>query len=409
LHPDRTAIHEGFVENKSSVGTWPCQWLGKHLPRILFIQATEAAALPPVINAAVLLAERGWKVAVLTAPIAGRNLSFPEHPDIQIHALPGRQSHVMSKPQYARYISYAIRLALSIRPSVIYISDQLGTVPGFLAAKLTGARLVYHEHDSLAPTGRSSVLRYLRRVTARSVDLVVFPNAERARIAQAEIGFAPDRLQVVWNMPRKTEIPVPVENSDRPMIVYYHGSISPERLPESVAHAICRFQGAVRLRIAGYEAPGSEHYIARLKQWGTVANGCQAIEYLGLFPSRSQLLAKAAQAHVGLSLLPQATNDINMQHMAGASNKIFDYMAAGLATLVSDSPDWTSQFVKPGFARACDPASVDSVAAALSWFRDNPALRRQMGARSRSKIRTDWNYDMAFKPVINRLNAWTRT
>ena len=48
----------------------------QRLPRILFVQATEAAALPPVINAAVLLAESGWKVTVLTAPIAGETCPF---------------------------------------------------------------------------------------------------------------------------------------------------------------------------------------------------------------------------------------------------------------------------------------------------------------------------------------------
>ena len=36
--------------------------------------------------------------------------------------------------------------------------------------------------------------------------------------------------------------------------------------------------------------------------------------------------------------------------------EIFDYMAAGLALLVSDLADWREMFVARGFARACDPA-----------------------------------------------------
>ena len=50
------------------------------MPRILFIQATEAAVLPPIVNAAILLAEGGWSVTVLTAPLAGKKLAFPTHP-----------------------------------------------------------------------------------------------------------------------------------------------------------------------------------------------------------------------------------------------------------------------------------------------------------------------------------------
>jgi len=44
---------------------------------VLFVQAAEAAAYPPIIHAADLMAEAGWRVCVLSAPIAGMNLEFP--------------------------------------------------------------------------------------------------------------------------------------------------------------------------------------------------------------------------------------------------------------------------------------------------------------------------------------------
>ena len=80
---------------------------------------------------------------------------------------------------------------------------------------------------------------------------------------------------------------------------------------------------------------------------------------------RADLLAEAARAHIGLSLMPFNSDDLNINHMAGASNKPFDYMAAGLALLVSDLPDWTRMFVEPGFGLACNPADVNSISAAL--------------------------------------------
>lgn len=44
---------------------------------VLFVQAAEAAAYPPIIHAAGLMAEAGWRVCVLSAPIAGMDLEFP--------------------------------------------------------------------------------------------------------------------------------------------------------------------------------------------------------------------------------------------------------------------------------------------------------------------------------------------
>ena len=92
-------------------------------------------------------------------------------------------------------------------------------------------------------------------------------------------------------------------------------------------------------------------------------------------------------------------------HMAGASNKPFDYMAAGLALLVSDLPDWTRMFVEPGFGLACDPADADSISSALGWFIDHPEERRAMAARGRDKIETEWNYDTQFRAVLKFLES----
>jgi glycosyltransferase involved in cell wall biosynthesis len=369
----------------------------------MFIQPTEAAALPPVINAAVLMAENDWNVTVLTAPISGIDLAFPKHPGIDIRMMSERSSHVMSKRDFLRYTFRSIRLAQSQRPNIVYASDQLGAGPGLLAAKVARARLIYHEHDS-PPPGAASMLRRLRATAARNADAIIFPNAERAGFAQAEIGFATDRLLIVWNMPRKSEVPPAAGSPDQPMIVYYHGSITPERLPLTVIDAVVRLRGAARLHVAGYEVSSAAGYLDEIQRRGIAENGQRLVQYLGLF-GRRQLLEKAAQAHVGLALMPRSTDEINFQHMTGASNKIFDYMAAGLATLVSDLPDWGRQYVAGGFARACDPASAEAIAAALSWFRDNPCLRHEMGERSRAKILADWNYDTAFAPVVRLCQA----
>ena len=351
------------------------------------------------------MADSGWNVSVLTAPIAGIDLAFSEHANIEVHKLPERPSHVMSKPNYLRYTAKALRLARSMRPDVVYSSDQLGGGAGLLAAKAADAHLVYHEHDSPEPGAAWSMSRSLRAAAARKADAVILPNAERGRLAQAEIGFSPDHLHIIWNMPRKSEVPPVAFTADEPMIVYYHGSITPERLPQTVVDAVCRFEGAVRLDFAGYEVAGSEGYIRTIQRRGIVQNGEPLAQYLGQV-SHCDLLAQASRAHVGLALMPLGGGDVNMKNMTGASNKIFEYMSVGLAALVSDLPDWRREFVAAGFAHACDPANVESITAALSWFRANPGLRREMGARSRAKILADWNYDTVFAPLRELFHAW---
>ncbi len=373
--------------------------------RVLFIQATEPARYPPLIHASSLMAEAGWDVTFLSAPIEGSRLELPRHPRIAVRAIPARPSHVMGKAAYARYATAAARLALRLRPDVVYVSDPLGAGPGLLAARLARARLVYHEHDSPSPGSLRPSIARARAGAARRAELVIFPNEERARIAQPELGFSADRLRVVWNMPRLAELPALHSRPETPFVVYYHGSITPDRLPLAVIEAVRRFCGRARLRIVGYEAPGAAGYVRRMVELGGGGHPSGVVEFAGQVPGRADLVATAAQAHVGLALIPCHNSNLNLSHLTGASNKPFDYMAAGLALLVSDRPDWRDMFAGPGYARACDPTDPASIAAALAWYLDHPAERQAMGASGRAKIAAEWNYETAFAPVMSALNA----
>ena len=134
----------------------------------------------------------------------------------------------------------------------------------------------------------------------------------------------------------------------------------------------------------------------------------ELVSYSGLHATRAELLRKSALADIGMALMPMSGGDINMGHMTGASNKVFDYMAAGVLPVVSALPEWESMFVEPGCARACDPDSVESLVSAFAWYLDDPARRSAMRLRNRDKILADWNYDQAFAPVMDRLNALAR-
>jgi glycosyltransferase involved in cell wall biosynthesis len=371
--------------------------------RVLFIQATEPAGYPPLINAASLMAEAGWEVTFLSAPIEGNRLELPSHPRIAVRAIPPRPSHVMGKAAYVRYAVCAADLALRVRPDVVYASDPLGAAPGLLAARLARARLVYHEHDSPAPGSLPPLLRRARSVAARRAQLVIFPNEERARTAQSELALSPDRLRIVWNLPRKAELPPLAPLPEGRLVVYYHGSITPDRLPAAVAEAVRRLSGRACLQIVGREAPGATGYVQRLLN--SACKQTDIIHYAGQVPGHADLVAMAAQAHVGLALMPCHSDDVNMRHMVGASNKPFEYMAAGLALLVTDRTDWREMFVGPGYARACDPADPSSIAAALMWFLDHEQDRRRMGALGRARIEAEWNYDQSFAPIIEYLST----
>jgi glycosyltransferase involved in cell wall biosynthesis len=373
--------------------------------KILFLQCTNAGNYPPIINAAKIFASNGWRVTILSSPsIETLDLGVGKHAGL-IHLITRVRPTSQVQPlEYLNYILASIRLALRLRPNVIYASDPLGALPALSASKVSGAQIVYHEHDSPAPGSLRPFIAHMRARVARVSRVIIFPNEARSRIAKEELCFSDEELHIVWNLPRLGELPIVKSKPESPLIVYYHGHITPDRLPESVVGALHRFQGRIRLVIVGYEAPSAPGYIERIVSIGKLHNGPDLVRYAGQF-ARENLLDQATCAHVGLALMPFFSTNVNMCHITGASNKAFDYMAAGLALLVSDLPEWHEIFVKPGFAIACACHSEESLAAALGWFLDNVNERRSMAARNRAKIEKDWNYDTGFGGVLASLEA----
>lgn len=356
---------------------------------------------PPIINAAHLLADAGWEVTILAAPSADSALKVPPHPAIAVRQIPERPSFVVRKGDYLRYALAAARLAVSLRPDLVYASDALSAWPAVIAARLAKSVLLYHEHDSPPDTIRPWLARW-RAIAARQAQLVVFPNEARANLAQERTGFSKSHLHVVWNLPRRAELPV-ISPQPGPLRVYFHGSITPDRMPRSLVEAVLGFGGAVQLQIAGYEAALAKGYLAALLNLADCPSARGVVSYIGQI-SRGNLLDVAASNHVGLAFMPLSVAEVNMHHMTGASNKAFDYMAAGLALLVSDRPDWTRMFVDPAFAKACDAWNAGSASSALNWFLEHPEARMEMSVRNRRKIELDWNYDAAFSPVLKHIH-----
>jgi glycosyltransferase involved in cell wall biosynthesis len=188
--------------------------------------------------------------------------------------------------------------------------------------------------------------------------------------------------------------------------VYYHGTLVPQRLPLSLLAAVASLPETVRLRVAGYETIGHPNFSRRLVDEANRLGIQGRVEILPAAPRR-ELFRISADQDVGVALMPHDSNDINMRYMVGASNKATDYLAAGLALLVSDLPDWRSAYMEPGYGRDCDPRTPSSIAQALRWFLEHRDATRTMGERGRQRLLTEWNYDRAFEPVLAAMSGGT--
>jgi glycosyltransferase involved in cell wall biosynthesis len=379
--------------------------------RIAYIQYTNPAGYPPLEHSSQLLADRGWKVLFLGTGIDGvESLHFPSHSNIVVRQLATCRPGWRLKLHYAWFIFWSSFWTLCSGSSWVYASDLFACPVGLLLSFVPWIHVIYHEHDSPTVNSRASgastrfvrFVLWTRRALTRRATLCVLPNEQRAKQFTSNTGRDTE-IMCVWNCPTKNETSParsPLNGND--LWILYHGSLVPSRLPTAVVEALALLPEQVKLRVIGYETAGHKGYVRQLKELATKLGIANRVEFLGAMP-RHELLMSCGQCDMGLSLMPQRSHDVNEQAMTGASNKPFDYLACGLALLVSDLPDWRALYVDNGHALAVNPCDATSIATAVRWLLEHPAELRAMGERGRQRILHEWNYEQQFDPVLQRL------
>lgn len=376
--------------------------------RILFVQYFDAATHPPIFNAALSFVDAGAQVKLWGLHISeGNEFLLPKRlqPFAHTHAKPKNARAL--KLDYVRSMAELYVLARRFRPHWVYASNAL-SLPLARVACSQGAKLIFHEHDapeSLPSSWFERKQLQWRLAALANAEILVQPNAERLRLSTREAGV-PERGEayVVWNCPRVEEISTP-RTADRGSVLslYFHGSITPTRLPISLLQAMARAQKSIQLRFAGYCTLGYRDYAQQFLKAAAELGLQRQVHYLGTFPDRQELLAQAAQGDLGIGFYEREGN-VNHVHMSGASNKIFDYLANELALLLDDTKQWQPYVAEFGYA--VDPENVDALAVLLAQLAQQRAELWARGRAGRDKLLSDWNYQGQFAPV---LNACTRS
>ncbi|MFM2178619.1 MAG: hypothetical protein RL015_2717 [Verrucomicrobiota bacterium] len=378
--------------------------------RVLYIQYTNPGGYPPLEHSARMLARHGWLVefcGLSSSQVV--SLEFAQHPRMMVRRMTYMAPGLLQKMHYLKFVIWCLWRVIRWRPDWIYASDALSTPITQLLLSLSRCRILYHEHDSpsLSTMKKSWFLRFVswcRLRVGRKSDIVILPNKKRLE-AFTKATKTEGAAFCVWNCPELDEIPqaVPCRDLEGPLKVLYHGSIVPDRFGASVLEALAECNRDVQVRLIGYLPQGYLTYAAELQEKARQLGVTERFEYLGAIPHRVELMRIGAECHVGLCLLRIHDQDINMQYMAGASNKPFDYLSQGISLIVPPDPEWEQLFVQNGCAKTCPINDSKSLAELFCWMADHRAEVAEMGRAGHKLIQEQWNYEKLFAPVLREM------
>lgn len=375
--------------------------------KIMYLQYVDPGHYPPLIHSSEILSKHGARILILGMhPFGGKIFSLQRNINISVRYLKYRKSKIWIKLQYLQYIIWSLCWTLRFQPEWIYASDYLATPAAYLIKILFKKKVLYHEHDSPTASPANSfwmrICLKFREKTAKRSEIIVLPHPERIKHFIEEIKTKAQPL-CVYNCPGIAEVNTEDINSNREYLsLVYCGSINEKRLPKTILHAMSKYSDSIRLNIIGYETIGSVGY---LKQYQKCADDLKISgQVISIGPKkRADALHYIGNCDLGLCFMPNESGDINMIHMAGASNKPFDYLSQGVAVLVSHTPEWKKMYVDQGYGFACNPESVKDMESIFEYCLKNRNEVKNMGCRGRDKVLKEWNYENMFQPVLDQI------
>jgi glycosyltransferase involved in cell wall biosynthesis len=290
-------------------------------------------------------------------------------------------------PVWTTAHAHALWRELKALPADVYVGHNFDTLPLVCAAgRMRGARVIFDsmEFHSDMGMGQSEAERDLVRrqetLFLRQCDLILASSDPIAEALQRAYGV--ERVVPIYNTP-----PLVADDQLRAGLpgfpLYWRNAVVDigQRGAEDILAAMRSLPDDVVLYVQGRVGPGDR--LAKLA------------ERLGLRsrlvfcpPFSPEQAVTVASGHL-VGLCPERDTCTNQR--LTVSNKIFDYMMAGLAVIGSDLPGIGSVIRRASAGRTYPSGKIEALAESIRFFYDNPDQLHMCRANARAFARATGN------------------
>jgi glycosyltransferase involved in cell wall biosynthesis len=371
-------------------------------PVAILVSPTGLDGYPPVQHQARLLAAAGFKVEIITSPLAWGDGAVSFSGDgVSVHAKTLRKTNKVGAVQ--RAMDFVATLAMLRRQHgsghLIEIAyEPLGMLYSDVAPFRPEIRIA-HFHELLVSPGTIWLESRLRRAI-RGYQLTVVPDPGRAASIAGKLGLTVQPT-VVPNFPMAAGIePAPACRASREFFeVIYCGSVGPTQKLDIIGASVASWPQQAVFTILGNDL---SQYAQELRQRALAARLGDRVRFEGWI-AFDALPQRLAEADLAISLLDPAYE--LWRTALGASNKRYQYMQAGLAQIGDMNPGVAEMLEGRGIGRCVREHTPEAIAAVVWEYAADPERCRREGEKARALHLAEFNYERAFQPVLAWIEA----
>jgi glycosyltransferase involved in cell wall biosynthesis len=285
----------------------------------------------------------------------------------------------------------------------MYHSNDLNTLPqGYICAKwrFNKKSLIYDSHEvQTSRTGYNSpIYGYMEKFLVKRIDSMIVENHTRAKYNEDLYGFYPN---VVHNYPfKQTNKQIDKVNLHEMLnlppdekILLYQGGIQTGRGLDKLIQAVPDIkEGTLVLIGDGKIKSNLQKMVVDLK----------LEERVKFIPkvSLNELPKYTRNAYLGFQVL----NNVCFNHYSASSNKLFEYMMAGVPVVACDFPEIKKVVEGERTGLCVDSHDYKSIASAVNYLLVNTNLRNEL-SKNCYVARQNYNWETEKREFLNIYNG----
>ncbi len=380
--------------------------VGSQQRDVLWVQYPNVDYYPPGINALRAMSAHGFGVDVLCAadwPATG--VRYPE--TVNVRRMPSKPPRGWRAPLFfSQFLHRAFQRARVVKPRILIGADLQGIVVAGLIGEALKIPYLYYCYDLYLPSeGMGTFDRRLKRLEklfAQRAAGLVFPSESKAQLFFRTSGVSQEYI-VVANAPsRQPEAPsqklqkaIRSQGGDPQHVVLYQGSIGPASGVDMLIRSIPFWPDGTVLALLGIVRPTGflDHLLDLAKKFDVA----DRVFYLGMI-GYDHLLDFTRSADVG-TFLPTKTQS-NYVYSGTAVNKIMEYMASGVPSLVASFPELETLMTETGAGVTVDPTDAEAIGLSVHKLLSNRVIWKQYSQAGRRAHLEKYHFGRQFAPVL---------
>lgn len=297
---------------------------------------------------------------------------------------------------------------------IYHAHDMDMLLPGYLNARQNRARFVYDAHEiwPYQRPGRNPVtiwvLEQIEKYIMRRTDTVITVNESIAKHFLKRYNLK-SKPEIIFNYP---PVNSEIKNTaaerrylldkfklpKNAVIGIYQGKFALQRGIEKLIDAARFFTPKLFIIIRGPE----NEYLQYLKDYALSKKTLNKKIFFDPPVPMPQMIVKASAADIGiLNFLPLSLNNYFI-----LPNKLFEYMAAGLAIVSNDLPEVRQVVEHAGSGLLAKGGQPRDIARKLNWLAGNKKLLRKFRENAKAAATNTYNWEKEKQKLLNIYNRF---